>query len=78
MARDRRDIAEEERAADAAVPSASLGPAVSAPVVRPVNKPLAGNQEAPHPDLIRFVRLLARQSALADIAAQRATHRTEE
>ncbi len=68
MARDRRDIAKKDGAAQTA----------AVPVASPADKTLAGNQEAPHPDLIRFVRLLARQSALADIAAQRATHRTEE
>lgn len=68
MARDRRDIADKEGAAQtAASASASLS-----------DSPLAGNREPPHPDLIRLVRVLARHTALADIAAQKAAHRPKE
>ena len=68
MARDRREIADREDAAQVAA---------SAPA-SPADNPLAGNHEPPHPDLIRLVRLLARHAALADIAAQKAAHRPKE
>lgn len=68
MARDRREIADREDAALAAAAAATS----------PAYNPLAGNHEPPHPDLVRLVRLLARHSALADIAAQKAAHRPKE
>ena len=68
MARDRRDIADRDGAARTAA---------SAPA-SPTDKALVGNREPPHPDLIRLVRLLARHTALADIAAQKAAHRPKE
>jgi len=68
MARDRKDIADREGAART-VASASASPA---------DRALVGNREPPHPDLIRLVRLLARHTALTDIAAQRATYRPKE
>ncbi len=69
MARDRRDIANREGAAQAAaVPSASPGPAVSAPVASPADKALAGNRGLSEDrDLFRhFLRALARDAARRD------------
>ncbi len=63
MARDRRDIADREGAAQAAaVPSAP-----------PTDKTLAGNrQPAQHHDqLLALIRALARDAARADHAAER-------
>jgi hypothetical protein len=61
MARDRK-----RHACDREVPVAPPGGAM------PPNDPIAGANGAPHPCLIQIVRLLARQAATADIAAQRA------
>jgi hypothetical protein len=61
MARDRRDIAKGKGRADA--------PAL--PPVSADDKKLVSHLQTPHPELIRLVRLLARQAAEADIVAQR-------
>jgi len=71
MARDRRDIARKDGAAQTAA-------AASAPSADSTDKALARNHEPPHPDLVRLVQLLARHVALADIAAQKAAHRPKE
>ncbi|WP_157404046.1 hypothetical protein [Paracoccus sp. N5] len=72
MARDRRDIAKKDGAAQtAAVPSASPGPAVSASPASPTDKALAGNRGLSEDrDLFRhFLRALARDAARRDHAA---------
>ncbi len=63
MARDRRDIADREGAAQAA----------AVPVASPDDKALAGNHEpAQHPEhLLALVRALARDAARADHATER-------
>ena len=66
MARDRKKhVCEQE--APAPVPSAACLLSASA---------LASNLPPPHPLLLQLVRLLARQSAEEDIAAQRAFAQT--
>ena len=62
MARDRRSHVYREEAL-ATAPS---------PVNAASNRPLATTRSAPHPCLVEIVRLLARQTAKADVAAQRA------
>ncbi|RGP35142.1 hypothetical protein [Pseudotabrizicola alkalilacus] len=69
MARARKDIAGRHQQDGAAapvpagtVPGSSLAPAVA----------LAPNLAPPHPCLVQLVRLIARQAAAEDIAAQRA------
>ena len=69
MARDRRDIAKKNGAAQtAAVPSASPGPAVSTPSAPPADKALAGNRGlSEDSDLFHhFLRALARDAARRD------------
>lgn len=43
-----------------------------------VSPPFAGSAEPPHPALIALVRLLARQAAEVDLAAERAAHLPED
>ncbi|SDX98307.1 hypothetical protein [Roseicitreum antarcticum] len=62
MARDRRSHVRKQEALSAA----------PVPVDASSNLPLAKNRSAPHPCLVEIVRLLARQTAKADVAAQRA------
>jgi hypothetical protein len=61
MARDRR-----RHAQDGEVPTAPLDAAAM-----PSKDPIPGAQAEPHPSLIAIARLLARQAANADLAAQR-------
>jgi hypothetical protein len=61
MARDRKRHAQDEEV-PVAPPAAAMPP----------NDPIAAARGAPHPCLIQIVRLLARQAARTDIAAQRA------
>lgn len=63
MARDRRDIVDEESTADAAALSKASPP----------NKPLAENYQTAQPrdQLLTLVRALARNAARADHAAER-------
>ena len=68
MARDPRDIARKGATAKAATD----------PMASQVDKTVVGNRQAPHPDLLRLVQLLARHAALADIATQKAAHRPKE
>lgn len=62
MARERRSHVREEEALSAA----------SSPVDTASNSPLATTRSVPHPCLVEIVRVLARQTAKADVAAQRA------
>ena len=74
MARDRRDIARKAGAAQAATSAlASPGPSASAPSADTTDKPFAGNrQPAQHHDqLLALIRVLARDAARADHAAER-------
>ena len=66
MARDLRDIAKRK---DAAKPAAA--PACAAPPNTALAKTVAQNNAPPHPALVELVRLLAREAARKDIAAQR-------
>lgn len=61
MARDQRGHVRKEEALSAASTDADTA----------ANMPLATTRAAQHPCLIQIVRLLARQTAKADIAAQR-------
>lgn len=60
MARDMRDIAKRK---DAAKPAAAPNTALA--------KTVAQNDAPPHPALVELVRLLAREAARKEIAAQR-------
>ncbi len=66
MARDMRDIAKRK---DAAKPAAA--PACAAPPDTALAKTVAQNDAPPHPALVELVRLLAREAARKEIAAQR-------
>ena len=66
MARDMRDIAKRKDAAKPAAP-----PACAAPPDTGLAKTVAQNDAPPHPAFIELVRLLAREAARKDIAAQR-------
>lgn len=61
MARDRTRHARAKEVPSAAPPAAAM----------PLIEPIALNLTTPHPYLTEIVRLLARQAAKADIAAQR-------
>lgn len=63
MARDRKRHAHTREVPSAALPTAAM----------PSNVTIAANPTEPHPCLTEIVRLLARQAAKADIAAQRST-----
>ncbi len=70
MARDRKRHARDGEGLPALAP---LPDAMSTSAGAPADRPLAQTHIDPHPCLAEIVRLLARQAAKADIAAQRAT-----
>jgi hypothetical protein len=70
MARDMRRHARDGEGLPILAP---LPDAMSTSAVAPSERPLATTHIDPHPCLIEIVRLLARQAARADIAAQRAS-----
>jgi len=66
MARDMRDIAKRKDA-----PKPAESPACAAPPDTALAKTVAHTDAPPHPALVELVRLLAREAARKDIAAQR-------
>lgn len=76
MARKRTSTAAEETSAT--VPAVSAAAALVAPGQVSGGAPLAGSLAAPHPALIALVRLLARQAAQAEVAAQIAAQLPED
>ena len=75
MAR-KRNTSSKEKPATALV--ATPAAAVAAPEQVSGGAPLAEWQAAPHPSLIALVRLLARQAAQAEVAAQIAAQISED
>ena len=62
----------------ATVPAASAAAALAAPGQVSGEAPVAEWPAAPHPSLIALVRLLARQTAAAEVAAQIAAQLPED